>query len=64
MSRLIDADVLIKLFPDNGEGSWTYNVTAQSYIDAMPTIEERKKGKWEEAIDLMMEQAERGLEER
>lgn len=35
--RLIDADELKKLFPDNGEGSWTYNVAAKGYIDAQPT---------------------------
>ena len=37
--RLIDAEPLKKLFPDNGEGSWTYNVTAKAYIDAQPTIQ-------------------------
>lgn len=36
--RLIDADELKKLFPDNGEGSWTYNITAKMYIDNAPTV--------------------------
>ena len=39
MMRLIDAESLKKLFPDNGEGSWTYNATVKAYIDAQPTIE-------------------------
>lgn len=39
MQRLIDAETLKELFPDNGEGSWTYNATAKAYIDAQPTIE-------------------------
>jgi len=34
--RLIDAEPLKELFPDNGEGSWTYNATAKAYIDAQP----------------------------
>ena len=37
--RLIDAEPLKELFPDNGEGSWTYNATAKAYIDAQPTIQ-------------------------
>lgn len=37
--RLIDAGKLKELFPDNGEGSWTYNVTAKVYIDAQPTVD-------------------------
>ena len=37
--RLIDADALKELFPDNGEGSWTYNRTARMYIDNAPTVE-------------------------
>lgn len=37
--RTIDADALKELFPDNGEGSWTYNATVKAYIDAQPTIE-------------------------
>jgi len=37
--RLIDAESLKELFPDNGEGSWTYNATAKAYIDAQPTIQ-------------------------
>ena len=39
MRRLIDAESLKELFPDNGEGSWTYNATAKAYIDAQPTIQ-------------------------
>lgn len=39
MRRLIDAEPLKELFPDNGEGSWTYNATVKAYIDAQPTIE-------------------------
>lgn len=39
MSRLIDADELKKMFPDKGEGAWTYNTTAQGYINAMPTVD-------------------------
>jgi len=47
MGRMIDADALKELFPDDGEGSWTYNVTVKAYIDAQPTIEpERKTGRW------------------
>ena len=37
--RLIDAEPLKELFPDNGEGSWTYNATVKAYIDAQPTIQ-------------------------
>ena len=37
--RLIDANALKECFPDNGEGSWTYNVTVKACIDAQPTIE-------------------------
>ena len=44
--RLIDAEELKKLFPDKGEGSWTYNIIAKSYIDNAPTVEERPKGGW------------------
>lgn len=36
--RLIDADDLKELFPDYGEGSWTYNRTARMYIDNAPTV--------------------------
>lgn len=64
--RLIDADALKELFPDNGEGSWTYNITARMYIDKAPTLElqmgrmtngiiipiERPTGEWEEIIEL------------
>lgn len=39
MRRLINAESLKELFPDNGEGSWTYNATVKAYIDAQPTIE-------------------------
>ena len=38
--RKIDAESLKELFPDNGEGSWTYNATVKAYIDAQPTIEQ------------------------
>ena len=37
--RLIDAEPLKELFPDDGEGSWTYNATVKAYIDAQPTIQ-------------------------
>ena len=37
--RLIDADELKKMFPDKGEGAWTYNITAKAYIDAQPTVD-------------------------
>lgn len=37
--RTIDADELKKMFPDKGEGAWTYNTTAQGYINAMPTVD-------------------------
>ena len=39
MDRMIDAESLKELFPDNGEGSWTYNATAKAYIDAQPTVQ-------------------------
>jgi hypothetical protein len=39
MARLIDADALKEWFPDNGEGSWTYNVTVKACIDAQPSID-------------------------
>ena len=38
--RLIDADELKKMFPDKGEGSWTYNITAKAYIDAQPAVDQ------------------------
>ncbi len=38
MKRLIDANALKEWFPDNGEGSWTYNVTVKACIDAQPTV--------------------------
>lgn len=45
--RSIDAESLKELFPDNGEGSWTYNVTVKAYIDAQPTVQpEHKTGHW------------------
>ena len=37
--RLIDADELKKMFPDKGEGAWTYNITAKAYIDGAPTVD-------------------------
>lgn len=48
MSRYIDADKLKKFFPDDGEGNWTYNVTAKSYIDSQPTADVRENvhGEW------------------
>ena len=48
MSRYIDAEWLSKLFPDTGEGDWTYNATAQGYIDAAPSIDivRCKECKW------------------
>ena len=48
MTRYIDADALKELFPDNGEGSWTYNVTVKACIDAQPTIDavNVRHGKW------------------
>lgn len=46
--RLIDADALKECFPDNGEGSWTYNVTVKACIDAQPAIDAVpvKRGCW------------------
>ena len=45
--RLIEAESLKELFPDNGEGSWTYNATVKAYIDAQPTVQsEHKTGHW------------------
>lgn len=37
--RIIDADELKKMFPDKGEGAWTYNITAKAYIDVAPTVD-------------------------
>lgn len=56
MSRLIDADVLKEWFPDNGEGSWTYNVTVKACIDAQPTIDAKpvRHGKWIETEFLKL----------
>lgn len=45
MGRLINADALKEWFPDNGEGSWTYNVTVKACIDAQPTIDAVPKEK-------------------
>ena len=39
MSRWIDAEWLEELFPDTGEGDWTYNATAQGYIGSAPSID-------------------------
>ena len=36
--RLIDADELIKFFPDKGEGSWTYNIVVSGIIRDAPTV--------------------------
>lgn len=44
MSRWIDAEWLEELFPDTGEGEWTYNATALGYIDSAPTID--AVGEW------------------
>ena len=47
MSRYIEAEWLSKLFPDTGEGEWTYNATALGYIDSAPSIDiEPKRGEW------------------
>lgn len=40
MAELIDKGALKEMFPCNGEGSWTYNVTAKAYIDSLPTTTE------------------------
>ena len=50
MSRYIDAEWLEKLFPDTGEGEWTYNATALGYIDSAPSIDIVRCGecKWAE----------------
>lgn len=40
MAELIDKNEVKEIFPDNGEGSWTYNVTAKAYIDSLPTTTE------------------------
>ena len=42
MSRWIDAEWLEELFPDTGEGEWTYNATALGYIDSAPTIKTKQ----------------------
>lgn len=60
LMRLIDADELKKLFPDNGEGSWTYNVAAKGYIDAQPTAYDLDKVV--EALEKLKEDAEWDLE--
>ena len=39
MSRWINAEWLNECFPDAGEGDWTYNRTAQGYIDSAPSID-------------------------
>lgn len=49
MSRLIDADALIDKYGDwyTEEGDETgYIGTIKGIVNMMPTIEERKKGKW------------------
>ena len=50
--RLIDADELKELFPDKGEGAWTYNVTARMYIDNAPIVDERSQGEWKYDINI------------
>lgn len=50
MSRLIDADDLLTAFPIDDEPMLTTSCVRMT-IRRMPTIEERKKGKWELAED-------------
>ena len=49
--RLIDADKIDYLYPIDVDGQEHDGITLKSIIDEMPTIEERKKGKWINAID-------------
>ena len=58
--RLIDADELITAFPC-GETVRTECVRAT--IEHMPTIEERKKGKWAEKEVIHKDEAETVIEE-
>ena len=44
--RLIDADKIVYSWQIDADGNEHDGVTLQSIIDKMPTIEERKNGKW------------------
>lgn len=44
--RLIDADKIVYSWQIDADGQEHDGVTLQSIISKMPTIEERKKGKW------------------
>ena len=48
MTRYIDADALLELFPDEIDGLQTYNAEVQAIINSQPTIEAVpvKRGKW------------------
>lgn len=48
MTRLIDADALLELFPDEIGGLQTYNAEVQAIINSQPTIDAVpvKRGKW------------------
>ena len=66
MAELIDKGALKEMFPCNGEGSWTYNVTAKAYIDSLPTTTEteiRNKAISEFAKKLQMHLADWQLTE-
>ena len=56
MKRLIDADALLKLFPDEIDGLQTYNAEVQAIINSQPTIEAMpiKHGKWIETEFLKL----------
>ena len=51
MSRYIEAEWLSELFPDTGEGDWTYNATAQGYIDSAPSVDIIRCGKCKRWVD-------------
>lgn len=44
--RLIDADALIEMAKTRGFRGNTFGEVVKLYADEMPTIEERKTGKW------------------
>lgn len=44
--RLIDADALIEMAKTRGFMGNTFGEVVKLYADEMPTIEERKTGKW------------------
>lgn len=48
MTRLIDADALLELFPDEMDGLQTYNAEVQAIINSQPTIDAEpvRHGKW------------------